>query len=57
MNAINVLQKTYENLYNQELETRKDYDQKLSSRLTFLTTQAALLGILSKWFIENYKII
>lgn len=45
----------YENLYNQELETRKDYDQKLSSRLTILTAQTALLGILSKWFVDNYE--
>ena len=45
----------YENLYNQELQTRRDYDEKMVSRISILTVQLALAGILVEWFVDNLQ--
>lgn len=42
----------YENLYNQEILTRRNYDEKISSRITVLSIQWVLLAVQSKWFID-----
>lgn len=45
----------YENLYNQELLTRKDIDSKISTRTTFLSAQLFLAIPQSKWIIDNFR--
>lgn len=43
----------YENLYNQELLTRNNYDDKLVSRISLLAVQFTLLGIQCEFFINR----
>lgn len=46
----------YENIYNHELQNRKELDDKMSSRLTFISLTFTLIGIQSK-FIFNIEFI
>lgn len=43
----------YENIYNQELETRKHLDNKVGQYMTFFLSNVTLLAIQSKWFVAR----
>ena len=45
----------YENLYNQEIAKRKDLDEKIVSRISILTIQFTLVGILGEWFLGKLQ--
>lgn len=45
---------SYENLYNQELLTRNNYDDKLVSRISLLAVQFTLLGIQWEFFMHEW---
>lgn len=43
----------YENIYNQELETRRHLDNKVGQYMTFFLSNVTLLAIQSKWIITH----
>ena len=43
----------YENLYNQELENRRNLDNKIISRLTIVSAEFSVIGIIIKCILEK----